>query len=154
AVLVCGGLAVALRSDARYSLVVVVLTIGFYIAISAATRPAQRYLILVLPLAMWWLICEARMIPLRRMAFWAAPMILLSAGLSGMGMAYLQAQGATAEAMAGWVSAHGLADQTRPDPFLRSHAGNYFPVEPPADARYETVTVSPGQPPPRGIELH
>lgn len=153
-VVIVAGVGIALHGPTRGSLAVVLAAIATYVVLSAATRPAQRYLILVLPMALWWLLVEARTTPLRRLLRWAAPMMALTTALCVVGEAYLWAQGEAAAAMGRWIVAHDLQRDTTPDALMASHAGNVFPVAPPATARYAVLTLPPEAIAPQGRELH
>ena len=120
----------------------VAATVFPYLAVASASRPAQRYLLLIFPLVVWYVLTEFG--PRRRVTEVLAWLTIVPfAVLSGVGTVYLAAQGRAADRTARWVVAH--ADPAATDPgILRNHAGQYFPVEPPADSRYAITTTEQG----------
>ncbi len=114
-----------------------VVTVAPYLALSALSRPAQRYLLLVLPLVLLDAVLagERRRRSLRAASI--ASMALFGA-LSLAASAAIAANGRAAAAMTDWIDAQGLLATTDPGA-LRGHTGHRFPLEPPPDARYLVV---------------
>jgi hypothetical protein len=140
-VLVLGLLARAIRDRSRLALFVA-WTVLPYLAVASTARPAQRYLLLVFPLVVWFVLNE--LAPRWR---WATVLAWTTvagfAALSFTGTVYLEAQARAADRMALWISTHADPEETDPGP-IASHAGQYFPTEPTTRRRY-AVTLTEGR---------
>lgn len=108
-----------------------------YLALSALFRPAQRYLLLVLPLVLLDAVFAGEGREGRLRAAGAASMAL-SGALSLAASVAITANGRAAEAMTDWIDARGWTAVTEPGA-LRGHTGHRFPLEPRPDARYVVV---------------
>jgi hypothetical protein len=139
-------LAVLLLADAlRRALVrrawfagLVLATVVPYLVLSSFSRPAQRYLLLCLPLVLFDLLVdgpEGSTGSLRKLC--AATMVVFAA-LSLAASVAIAANGRAAEAMTDWIESRGLIDQTDPGA-LRGHTGHRFPLEPSPGARFAVV---------------
>jgi len=106
-----------------------------FLLISSATRPAQRYLILILPLLLAWFVHLAwQLRPVVSRILMIATFIVFI-GLSTLGSLYLNSKALAAERMAHWVRDHDLIEETNPR-ILANHIGSYFPLQKPAKPQY------------------
>lgn len=120
----------------------VLFTMLPYLLISSLTRPTQRYLLLVLPLVLLYLVLHGWQHRPRLTAMLTGVSVLLFAGLSVLGMSYLQAQGEAALRMAQWVHEAKLAQQTDGGVIL-SHVGDHFPLQPTTAPSYTVIIGTP-----------
>lgn len=102
-------------------------TIIPYLLISAMTRPAQRYLILVFPLVLIWFVYLAWESRLAIARVLVVSSFIVFLGLSILGVLYINAQGYAAKKMGAWVVDHKLSSRTDPG-ILVAHIGNFFSV--------------------------
>jgi hypothetical protein len=101
------------------------VVLGPYLLISAFFRPTQRYLLLCLPVLLYYLLMESRP-SLRRLTRWAGwSSLVVFVLVDYVGGAYLAAQGRAAEDLAQWIQSHGLVQETDPGP-IAPHAGQHF----------------------------
>jgi hypothetical protein len=112
-----------------------------YLALSSLSRPAQRYLLLVLPLV---LLDAVMAEPDRRLALRAAgaSSMALFGALSLAASLAIAANARATDAMTGWIEGRGWTAQTDPGA-LRGHTDHRFPLEPPPDPRYVVVQGNP-----------
>ncbi len=113
--------------------------IAVYLVASSLTRPAQRYLLLILPLVMWQIvvICSRVRSPWKMLA--QVTGIGLFGALSLVGSTYLASQGDAADRLARWIVRENLATVTAPGA-ISFHAGQYFPASIPNNPRYVVIT--------------
>jgi hypothetical protein len=118
--------------------------VAIYLVVSSLTRPAQRYLLLILPLVMWHLVdsCSRIRSPWRTLVQVAG--IGLFCVLSFVGSSYLAAQGDAADRMARWIARSNLTDTTDPGP-IGGHAGQHFPPAPPQSPRFAVTVGTPAE---------
>ncbi len=135
------------RSPLRPLAQLVLFTMLPYLLISSLTRPTQRYLLLVLPLVLLYLVLLGWQQRPRLTAVLTGVSVLLFAGLSALGMCYLQAQGEAALRMARWVREANLIQQTDGGVIL-SHVGDHFPLRPTTPPTY---TIAIGTPSPQTL---
>jgi hypothetical protein len=127
----------------RFGLVVAAAVLP-YLLVSSLSRPAQRYLVLVLPLLLFHLIVLAPP-GLRRPVRWLGwASVGAFAVASFLGSCYLAAEGHAAEDMAVWVEQHGLTGQTDPGA-IQAHAGDRFPATPAAAPAWVVRTEPEGE---------
>jgi hypothetical protein len=115
-----------------------------YLVMASCTRPAQRYLLLCLPMVLFYLIV---MLPVRRQVSlslgWAS--VIAFATLSLAGTLHHIAQGRAADSMARWILTNGYAGNTELG-VIRTHAGQYFAPHDVSQATYEVRLDSAGSP--------
>jgi len=121
----------------------VLATVVPYVALSSLSRPAQRYLLLCLPLVLFDLVVGAPGGPLGPVRKLCAATMVVFGALSVAGSAAIAANGRAAEAMTDWIESRGWIAQTDPGE-LRGHTGHRFPLDSPADARFVVVVGDPG----------
>jgi hypothetical protein len=112
-----------------------------YLLISAMSRPAQRYLILILPMYLIWLIylvMQSRLL-CNRILLWGTLGIFLM--LTTIGISYLNAQAYAAQKLGQWVESHQLSDQTDPG-ILNAHIGMLFPLHREGAPTYRLIARS------------
>jgi len=118
----------SIKSAERGYVLMMLATALPYLLISSMSRPAQRYLILILPLFLiWlsWMVCEDKRI-LSRLLLWSCLGMFLV--LTSVGVLYLQGQGTAAQRMGRWIDQHQLTNQTDPG-ILAAHIGSHFPIQ-------------------------
>jgi hypothetical protein len=114
-----------------------------YLALSAFTRPAQRYLLLCLPLVFLDQCLAVPPGPLGpRRTLWTATVALFG-GLSVVASVTITANGRAAERMTDWIESRGLLARTDPGA-LQGHTAHRFPLEPPGEPGYVVVLGEPG----------
>lgn len=109
-----------------------------FLLISSGSRPAQRYLLICLPLVLFYLTALTPR-SLRRATQglgWSSALVFT--GLSAVGCWYTLAQGNAAERTATWIAEHGLLAETAPG-VIEGHAGYHFPAQPAASPLYRVV---------------
>ncbi|MBX7165127.1 MAG: hypothetical protein K1X74_02140 [Pirellulales bacterium] len=112
-----------------------------YLLVSSLSRPAQRYLLICLPLLLFYLVAafpELRFRGKQRLA-WAT--VVMFAGLSAVGSWYSVEQGTAAARMVDWIAAEGLLDQTHPGD-IEAHAAHRFPIRSSAPPQF-SVSAQP-----------
>ncbi len=107
--------------SARHYILCMVLGIFMFIAILSLTRPAQRYLLFVLPLAYFFVMTKSR-----SRKFITGTTILVYGMLNLFITLSQVASGAVAQNMVQQITARGLLDDTEAG-YLMANAGNLFP---------------------------
>jgi hypothetical protein len=123
-----------------------------YLLISAMSRPAQRYLIMILPFVMVWLVHATwQFRPAIARSIMLASFVMFFC-LTAVGAIYLRSQAFAADRMGQWIVGHKLNGQTDPG-ILVSHLGYLFPLQPPARPVYrlEILSKEPEVTPPKII---
>ncbi len=123
----------AIRDEHRRGFVALLLAISVpYLLVSAMTRPAQRYLILVLPFFLIWLVHMAWQLKPRTARTLMVSASGLFVGLSMLGILYLNAQAYAADRIGQWIVRNQLVEQTDPG-ILANHIGHLFALKAPAN---------------------
>jgi len=113
-----------------------------YVVLISASRPTQRYLIYVIPIALLFLVrgLFAFTNRVRRVAVFINCVLFVSVSL--LGMSYLTSQGNASEEMAVWVEENSLISQTSAG-VIRPHAGQHWWGVEADETRYEIIAVTP-----------
>ncbi|HSB61013.1 MAG TPA: hypothetical protein VLI67_04800, partial [Vicinamibacteria bacterium] len=128
----------AIRERDRVSVVVACAVVP-YLLVSSATRPAQRYLLVVLPLLLFYLAATTREAA-RRFTRWAGvATAVLFVPMNVVVTLHGVAQGRAAEDMADWIRRHDKLTVTDPGA-IAHHAGQHFPIQR-ARARFTVTEV-------------
>jgi len=112
-----------------------------YIILISASRPSQRYLILVAPMVLILLVDASSFLSakLRNLTFGVTAIGF--AAVSLLGLSYLRAQGNASENMAVWMEQNDVIDQTSAFP-IAVHAGHHFYGLTSNEIIYEVVQTS------------
>ena len=113
-----------------------------YLLLVSASRPTQRYLIYVIPIALLFLVrgLFAFTNKVRRVAVFVNCVLFVSVSL--LGMSYLTSQGNASEEMAVWVADNNLISQTSAGAIM-PHAGQHWWGIEADETRYEIIAVTP-----------
>jgi hypothetical protein len=113
-----------------------------YIIISSFFRPAQRYLLLILPMVFFYITIYSPP-KLRRINSWLIhSSIVVFAIISFIGVAYIISEGRAADNMALWIKHENYLSKTNPDA-IAAHAGQYFPVSQEDSLSFKVQTEAP-----------
>ena len=113
-----------------------------YLILTSASRPTQRYLIFVLPIALLVLVQAVDEGSKRLKHFVVGSTALGFAVVSLLGMSYLTSQGNASEEMAVWVEENSLISRTSAGA-IRPHAGQHWWGVEADETRYEIIAVTP-----------
>ena len=113
-----------------------------YVVLISASRPTQRYLIYVIPIALLFLVRGLFTVTnkVRRVAVFINCVLFVSVSL--LGMSYLTSQGNASEEMAVWVEENSLISQTSAG-VIGLHAGQHWWGVEADETRYEIIAVTP-----------
>jgi hypothetical protein len=112
-----------------------------YTILISASRPSQRYLILVAPMVLILLIDASSFLSSKLRNLTLGLTALGFAAVSLLGLSYLRGQGNASENMAVWMERNYVIDQTSAFP-ISVHAGQHFYGLTPNEIRYEVVQTS------------
>jgi hypothetical protein len=112
-----------------------------YLILIAASRPTQRYLILVVPIVLLLLVDASGILSSNLRNLTLGITALGFAAVSLVGISYLRAQGNASENMAVWMEQNDVIDQSSAFP-VAVHAGQHFYGLTSNEIRYEVFQTS------------
>jgi len=127
------------QTEPRRLMACMIVGIMLFVAALSLTRPAQRYLLFVLPMAYFFLSVHLQ----QRALIVSTSVVLVSVNVY-IGISQY-ATGSASRTMVQKIQANGLLDKTDPG-VIEGHVGEQFPVVTPPDRRYVVVDgTDPGQ---------
>ena len=113
-----------------------------YVSLHALTRPTQRYMIIVAPLALAFIV-GPRLLGRPVARRWLVAMVAMSAILALPAYSFSRAQGNTSDRMAQWLVAEGLETNTHGS--IWTHAGQYRVGQMEEESTHEVLSIGRGE---------